>query len=71
MMHIDPPKKDEQVEELERQQGIIIKALLAINISIQKNFVPKSIIKINKLKNNYKYNVEITKEYLLIDKEFI
>ena len=65
--YMETPKRDTKLEEIEKQYGYMVKALLTIPLSVQRGKLNKSIIKINKLKEEYGYIYELDENYMNID----
>ena len=65
--YMETSKRDTNLEEIEKQYGYIVKALLTIPLSVQRGKLNKNIIKINKLKEDYGYIYELDENYMGID----
>jgi hypothetical protein len=66
--YMKTPKKNPQLEQTEKQHGYIVKALLAIPLSKKMQKLSKSIMKINKLDQEYEYIYELDENYMNMDK---
>ena len=70
-IHLKPFQKDKDIQHLETQHTLLLRALMASPLSAKTKTIPKAFQKLARLTDDYKINVEIDQEMFSSDPDLL